>query len=313
MARSSKVTDRYSSSVLRRLKFIDFRLSWVGDIGRADLHDQFGISLQQATNDLGTYQEIASENLRYSPQKRRYIADAAFEAVFPTTTVRGFLRRLFRSASSASRPYEGWIGRGLDVKLATPPTRDPSKKVMRPILQAIREKKVVEIDYVSMTSGRSTGRRIAPHALGYDGFRWHARAYCYKRNRYLDFVLTRISNVKKLTDSTEALDDDYEWTSDFSFDVVPARSLTPEKRFAIALDFQMQFAGSRMQKFVTEQEQAEDARLTVYTNHAMLYYTLRLYGFDPRKIASEQTSLQSMFGLELVDSTHISTGLSRDV
>lgn len=310
MVKETAEPRKYSNAVRRRLKFIDFRLCWVGDIGRADLHEQFGISLQQATNDFGTYQEIAAENLRYSPQRRCYISEPGFEAVFPTTTVRAFLRRLFRSANSSSGSNRGWLGEGLDVKITTPPTRDPSKDIVRPLLRAVRQRQAIDIDYVSMSSGQSKGRRIVPHAFGFDGFRWHVRAFCFKRNRYLDFVLTRISKIGNLSELKEVLDADHEWTTEFSFDVVPDNSLSSEKRYAIAHDFQMQFPNIAAENL---EDLAKNACLTVHTNYAMLYYTLRLYGFDPRALENEQIAHRSMFGLELKNPTKVETGLKRDI
>jgi predicted DNA-binding transcriptional regulator YafY len=35
-------------------------------------------------------------------------------------------------------------------------------------------------------------RRITPHAFGYDGYRWHARAYCRLEKTFKDFLLPRI-------------------------------------------------------------------------------------------------------------------------
>ena len=42
-------------------------------------------------------------------------------------------------------------------------------------------------------------RRITPHAFGYDGFRWHVRAYCHLDNKFKDFLLPRILEVRGRT------------------------------------------------------------------------------------------------------------------
>lgn len=57
---------------------------------------------------------------------------------------------------------------------------------------AIQDKVAVTISYQSMTSVDASSRTISPHALGFDGFRWHVPAYCHKRGRFSDFVLARM-------------------------------------------------------------------------------------------------------------------------
>jgi hypothetical protein len=41
-------------------------------------------------------------------------------------------------------------------------------------------------------------RRMTPHAFGYDGFRWHVRAYCHLDNKFKDFLLPRILDIGEL-------------------------------------------------------------------------------------------------------------------
>ena len=40
-------------SIAQRLEFIEFRLVWEGRIKRSDIADRFGVTVQQATVDLG--------------------------------------------------------------------------------------------------------------------------------------------------------------------------------------------------------------------------------------------------------------------
>ncbi len=80
---------------------------------------------------------------------------------------------------------------------ALTPKRDIDIKVLRKILDATREGVSVEIFYQSMNQARPEPiwRRITPHAFGYDGFRWHVRAYCHLENKFKDFLLPRILEV----------------------------------------------------------------------------------------------------------------------
>ena len=38
-------------------------------------------------------------------------------------------------------------------------------------------------------------REIAPHALGYDGCRWHVCAWCFENGGFRDFVLSRMEDA----------------------------------------------------------------------------------------------------------------------
>jgi hypothetical protein len=52
----------------QRLEFIEFRLSWKGQVNRSDLMDQFGLS--QASTDLERYIGIAPTNMVYDKGAR---------------------------------------------------------------------------------------------------------------------------------------------------------------------------------------------------------------------------------------------------
>lgn len=45
--------------VEKRLEFIEFRLFWEGGINRADIMEQFGVSVPQASKDLSLYEQKA--------------------------------------------------------------------------------------------------------------------------------------------------------------------------------------------------------------------------------------------------------------
>jgi hypothetical protein len=63
------------------------------------------------------------------------------------------------------------------------------------VTRAIYRKQVLEVTYVSLSSGRGE-RQIVPHALVDNGLRWHVRAYDRANARFSDFVITRISRAK---------------------------------------------------------------------------------------------------------------------
>ena len=69
-------------------------------------------------------------------------------------------------------------------------------RILRSVLQALRDKKGLEIDYVSAQHGATKTRRIIdPLGLFYINNRWHIHAYCRSKRDSRDFVLSRIANV----------------------------------------------------------------------------------------------------------------------
>jgi len=81
----------------------------------------------------------------------------------------------------------------------------------------------------------------SPYALIYDGIRWHVRAYCEKRQDYLDFVLSRFRGVPELLDSSEhGREQDSKWNTQVEVVVIPNPCQPLEQQEIIATDYAMQ-------------------------------------------------------------------------
>lgn len=69
-------------------------------------------------------------------------------------------------------------------------------EILRSVLHALRDKKGLEIEYVSAAPGTVATRRIIdPLGLFFINNRWHIHAYCRHRHDSRDFVLSRILNI----------------------------------------------------------------------------------------------------------------------
>jgi predicted DNA-binding transcriptional regulator YafY len=108
---------------------------------------------------------------------------------------------------------------------------------LRQVLGAIRTRQALAIRYQSLTSSR--WRRIAPHALVFDGYRWHARAFCCERRDFRDFVLTRIDETGDLHAVEFDVNDDLEWTTQVTLKLCPHPGLTSDQSEAVQRDFNM--------------------------------------------------------------------------
>ncbi|MDR6523300.1 hypothetical protein J2789_005996 [Variovorax paradoxus] len=276
-------TPHLSWGLDRRLQFIDFRLRWEGRLNRTDLIEHFNISMPQASLDISRYLELAPNNLGYDRSSRTYVAGANFEPLFPRSTARRYLAELHAKATGLLEPGASFIGHAPPMEAAPSPWRAVSDEVVHAVVRAIQNKVAVTITYQSMTSVEAGSRRISPHALGFDGFRWHVRAYCHKRERFSDFVLARILNLEDAGPSSVHASADIFWNTILTLVLVPHPKLTAAKKRAIELDYGM-----------------EDGRVALECRQAFLYYTLRRLGLHaetPDPIA-QQISLSNRAELQ---------------
>jgi hypothetical protein len=160
-------------------------------------------------------------------------------------------------------PGESWIAHPPETDIALTPHREVDSGVLKAILTAIRENRSIEVHYQSMNSRRTdpTWRRMTPHAFGYDGFRWHARAYCHIDDKFKDFLLPRILGVRDMDVPGPGGDQDALWKKTFDIEIGPHPRLTTSQRAVVAKDYGMT---------------NERAVLTV--RYAMLFYVLKRLG-----------------------------------
>ena len=259
----------------QRLEFIEFRLFWEGGVNRSNIIDTFGVSVPQASKDLAQYQELAPSNLEYDKRAKRYISMPSFQPRFLKPDPDAYLARLRSVSEGLTKASESWISSPPDSDVALAPKRDINIDVLRMILAAVRDQKSVEIFYQSMNKERPDPiwRRITPHAFGYDGLRWHARAYCHLKNAFDDFLLPRILKCRVPGEPGLRAGDDNLWREHFSFEIIPHPKLTPSQQAVVAKDYGMK-GGKR----------------TLTVRYAMLFYVLRRLGLlsdareqDPRQ------------------------------
>jgi len=163
-------------SVERRLALIEEHLFWRGSVNRADLIHRFGVSPSQASNDIARYLELETRGVSYDKSARRYIASREFRPVLAEPNATRFLGEL-RLADLGILAGDEAIADARIPFVATPlPGRSIDPYVLRTVLAAIRGGEALLITYQSMSREQPARRRIAPHAIAHDGFRWHARA-----------------------------------------------------------------------------------------------------------------------------------------
>jgi predicted DNA-binding transcriptional regulator YafY len=170
--------------------------------------NRFGIKEAAATRDISLYKEHAPNNLEYNESLKIYKRAKDFEPLFEYTS---------NQVLTALTKGFGEDLVGVHTPLITCETpaqlNNPPLPVLSVLSRAIHQKKVVNICYRSVHSGKSK-REIVPFALIFNGLRWHIRAYDRKRAKFSDFVITRISEPSisgSLIQEKETRDADIQW------------------------------------------------------------------------------------------------------
>jgi hypothetical protein len=262
--RAAPVDDPLRWNVERRLAFLEQRLFWEGRVNRADLIERFGISINQASGDLTRYQTLAPDNLVYDKSRKTYVAGGDFKPAFDPPDADRYLAELRLLGDGIIAPGEGDLGELPPYAVALTPRRAVPTNVLRAALAAIRGRFVLHAQYQSMASPEPGPRALEPHALAFDGFRWHARALDRGDGRFKDFVLGRLSRPRLGAAPAEsAARDDAGWNSWVTLEIAPHPALTPGQAAAIRADYE-----------IKGEVRAAKVR------QALLWYTLKRLGLD---------------------------------
>ena len=70
---------------------------------------------------------------------------------------------------------DSFVGFVPQTGVVATPSRTLQPKEVSTFIQAIRDRASLEISYQSMRKDTASTRSVSPHALGFDGLRWHVR------------------------------------------------------------------------------------------------------------------------------------------
>jgi len=246
--------------VKRRLEFIEFRLFWEGRVNRSDIIDQFNVSVPQASKDFSLYQDLAPQNVAYDKSEKCYVANAPFSPIFLSQDPNGYLSRLRLLSDGIIDESESWLAHIPEVDVGIMPRRKMDTHVLRAVLDAIHSASSLKIFYQSMSPQRPKPiwREIEPHAFGYDGFRWHVRAYCHETAVFKDFLLPRILKIRSGTEAIMDRKDDALWHDRALILIAPHPNLTDDQKAIIEKDYGM-----------------KNGKTDLKVRYAMLFYILK--------------------------------------
>ncbi|MEV8468634.1 WYL domain-containing protein [Fluviibacterium sp. DFM31] len=249
--------------VAQRLEFIEFRLFWEGRVNRSDLMEQFGLSVNQASADLNRYIGFAPNNMVNDKSARTYVRRPDYAAQFLKPDASRYLAQLRSLADGIMDSDDTWIAELPSYDAAPTPARGVNPITLRSVVGAIRRSEAIEVKYQSLSRPEPTWRWIAPHAIGFDGFRWHTRAFCKTDEVFKDFLLSRILKTRGVEASEVTDEADADWQEHVTLEIGPHPELSESQKKVIALDYGMR-----------------GGKAKIKVRRALLYYALKRLGLD---------------------------------
>ena len=202
-----------------RLRHIELRLRFLGEVRRPDVMLRFGIQSAAASRDLAVYRDLAPQNIEFDSRSKGYLLGSAFSPLFPTSADQALAWLAEQLGDAIAPSSESLLPCLMPSRLS-----HPDLDVLACITRAIHLKQVLDIRYHSISSGASQ-RQIVPFALLDTGLRWHVRAFDRKSNEFRDFVLTRIQAPNVQAESSpqrhETPEHDAQWARIVELDLVP--------------------------------------------------------------------------------------------
>ncbi|MEW6405478.1 MAG: WYL domain-containing transcriptional regulator [Chloroflexota bacterium] len=186
------------------------------------LAEKLEVSRRTIERDLAYLRDLLNAPLAYNRERNGYSYNDSFQLP-PLNLTEGEVLALFLSSRVLSQyrgsPYERLIRDAFEkICAALPETLSPDfalvnetlsfnveplrgderqlLKAHQTLLDAIRNRNTVELDYYTASRDEHNTRRLDPYHLRYHGGAWYLIAYCHWRGQTLIFALDRISNLR---------------------------------------------------------------------------------------------------------------------
>lgn len=208
-------------------RLLELILQWEGQFNSQRLMRLSSSSRQTVSKIVTSYRESFPNQLIYDGVRKVYVPSNGFSPQMSKASFYDYMKECFNGLQ---------VGSFLSQTLT-----DPPPEIIRPLLKAIQTRQRIDIRYISLSSPDYDERIISPHALAFDGRRYHVRAWCEKNQDFRDFVLSRIHQIYTLEGTAvKCNQDDEKWHADVSFCIEPDPRLNEQQKRVIAIDYGMQ-------------------------------------------------------------------------
>lgn len=197
---------------------------------RSDVMTQFGLSVNQASADLSDYIGFAPNSMNYDKSERTYVRQPGLKAQFVQPDASRYLAQLWCLANELVNPEDLWIATRTVFDAVPTSVRGVSPRTLRSIVGAMRRTKAVEVQYDSLSRPEPVWRWMAPHAIAFDGFRWHTRAFYLQDNYFRDFLLSRILDTCGMQPTPSGSTADLDWAEQANLVIGPHPALSDAQR-----------------------------------------------------------------------------------
>jgi len=217
-----------------RLQLIESLLYWEGKVHRNDLIEKLGVSAPQASLDLKEYRETAPENITYDPGTRNYMPTRNFSPKFYEPNAYNYLDDLMRHGQEFVENFNPGFGTVPNNTSVIILSDSVEVEILRDVILAIKKQGKLKIKYQGMAKqAEVTSRWIAPQIIFFDGMRWHVRSFCFSRNAYRTFTLSRILKINKNEFEPYDIPLDQKWEEQINIILAPSPKKTPEQQEVI--------------------------------------------------------------------------------
>ena len=222
----------------RRFVYIETCLYWGEGVSAGALGKTFGIARQNAQNSIMQYRQRHPDNMLYNTSTKRHEISSTFQPFYINQEPLRYLDYL-RGNSLANHYWEDEDWNHLpvvDVDSLFKPQIDGD--IARLVVSAIRDQKTLQLYYHAKFAGFEN-LAISPNHLVYASGRYHVRAYCFERNRFIDLVLSRMLSADLADKDWVSSDEDELWNSYDDLCFMPNPELTDATRETLLLDYRI--------------------------------------------------------------------------
>lgn len=221
-----------------RIAHMSKLLIWEGRLSRGRLIALHGLSQVRASEWLRELRERHPDWLAWNSRARAYFAtDAAYRAAST--------QKVDAPPDFARHPYlpqPEQPGAASPVAVLPWSFSNPVPKTFATVRLAIDERRLLRFTYRSMGNPEPHVRSIEPHTLVQAGRRWHVRGYCPDTQSFRDFVLGRMSAIKRTAEpAATTVADDKAWNTAVKVSLIAHPALSFQQQALVAQEY---FAGT---------------------------------------------------------------------